>query len=284
MTVASAGRRGGFLGRSWSVLGWSVVAWVVAIVFFFPLLWMALEGFKTEAQAASTPPTILFVPTLTNFQAVFSDINFTSDFTNSAVVTIGSTLLVLLLGLPAAYSLAIRPVRKTQDVLLFFIGVRYLPFAASLVPLYLLARDLHIQDTQLALVIIYTLINLPLGVWLLRSFMLEIPREIFEAARVDGANFWHELWTIMLPMMTPGVAATALICVIFAWNEFFYAVNLTAAHAATAPIFMKGFIQGEGLFYASLSAAATVACLPVLLAGWFAQKQLVRGLTLGAVK
>jgi sorbitol/mannitol transport system permease protein len=284
MSVASAGRRGGLFGRSWSVLAWSLLAWLVAIVFFFPLLWMALEGFKTEAQAASTPPTLLFVPTFANFRAVFSDINFTSDFTNSAVVTIGSTLVVLMLALPAAYALAIRPVKRTQDVLLFFIGVRYLPFAASLVPLYLLARDLHLQDTQLALVIIYTLINLPLAVWLLRSFMLEIPRDLFEAARVDGAYFWHELWSIMLPMIMPGVAATALICVIFSWNEFFYAVNLTGANAATAPIFMKGFIQGEGLFYASLSAAATVACLPVLMAGWFAQKQLVRGLTMGAVK
>jgi len=276
VTVAKAGQ-----GRS--KVGWSALAWLVAFVFFFPVLWMMLEALKTESQAASIPPTIFFVPTLTEFQEVLSR-DFPPFFINSAVATIGSTLLVIVLGLPAAYALSIRPVAQARDVLFFFISTRFLPFAASLVPLYLLARDLQLLDNVFALILIYTTINLPLGVWLLRSFLLELPNELFEAARVDGAGFWRELTSIVLPLITPGLAATCLICLIFAWNEFFYAVNFTSSVAATTPIFLVGFISGRGLFYAKLAAAATLASLPVLLAGWFAQKQLIRGLTMGAVK
>ncbi len=262
---------------------WSIVGWLVVFVFFFPVLWMWLESLKTEPQAASSPPTILFAPTLAEFQEVLSG-DFPPFFINSAIASIGSTLLVLILGLPAAYALSIRPVKRTRDMLFFFISTRFLPFAASLVPLYLLARDLHLLDNIFALVLIYTTINLPLGVWLLRSFLLEIPNDLFEAARVDGAGFFRELTRIVVPLIAPGIAATSLICLIFSWNEFFYAVNFTSSVAATAPIFLVGFISGRGLFYAKLAAAATLASLPVLLAGWIAQKQLIRGLTMGAVK
>ena len=262
---------------------WSVVGWLVVFVFFFPVLWMWLEAFKTEPQAASSPPTILFVPTLEEFQQVLSG-DFPPFFINSAIASLGSTFLVLVLGLPAAYALAIRPVKRTRDVLFFFISTRFLPFAASLVPLYLLARDLQLLDNIFALALIYTTINLPLGVWLLRSFLLEIPPELFEAARIDGAGFRHEILRIVVPLIAPGIAATSLICLIFSWNEFFYAVNFTSSVAATAPIFLVGFISGRGLFYAKLAAAATLASLPVLMAGWIAQKQLIRGLTMGAVK
>ena len=264
-------------------IGWTAVAWIVAVLFFFPVLWMILEGFKEETQAASIPPTIFFTPTLGAYQEVLSR-DFPPYFINSAIATVFSTLLVIVLGLPAAYALAIRPIKRTRDALFFFISTRFLPFAASLVPLYILARDLHLLDNILALIIIYTTINLPLGVWLLRSFLLEIPNDLFEAARVDGAGLIDELIRIVLPVVTPGLAATCLICLIFSWNEFFYAVNLTSTVAATSPIFLIGFISGRGLFYAKLSAAATLASLPVLLAGWVAQRQLIRGLTMGAVK
>jgi sorbitol/mannitol transport system permease protein len=272
--------RGGF---PTSKVFWTIVGWLVVFVFFFPVLWMWLEAFKTEPQAASSPPTIFFVPTLLEFQTVMAG-DFPPFFINSAIASLGSTLLVLVLGLPAAYALAIRPVKRTQDVLFFFISTRFLPFAASLVPLYLLARDLHLLDNIFALTLIYTTINLPLGVWLLRSFLLEIPHDLFEAARVDGASFLTELIRIVIPLISPGIAATSLICLIFSWNEFFYAVNFTSSTAATAPVFLVGFISGRGLFYAKLAAAATLASLPVLLAGWVAQKQLIRGLTMGAVK
>ncbi len=261
----------------------SVVGWLVVFVFFFPVLWMWMEALKTEPQAASSPPTLFFVPTLASFQEVLSG-DFPPFFINSAIASVGSTLLVLVFGLPAAYALAIRPVKRTQDALFFFISTRFLPFAASLVPLYLLARDLQLLDNIFALTLIYTTINLPLGVWLLRSFLLEIPHDLFEAARVDGAGFRHEILRIVVPLIAPGLAATSLICLIFSWNEFFYAVNFTSSVAATTPIFLVGFISGRGLFYAKLAAAATVSSLPVLLAGWIAQKQLIRGLTMGAVK
>ncbi|OLB92010.1 MAG: carbohydrate ABC transporter permease [Chloroflexi bacterium] len=261
----------------------SVVGWLVVFIFFFPVLWMWMEALKTETQAASSPPTIFFMPTLASFQEVLSG-DFPPFFINSAIASIGSTILVLVLGLPAAYALAIRPIKRTQDALFFFISTRFLPFAASLVPLYLLARDLQLLDNIFALTLIYTTINLPLGVWLLRSFLLEIPNDLFEAARVDGAAFRHEILRIVVPLIAPGIAATSLICLIFSWNEFFYAVNFTSSVAATTPIFLVGFISGRGLFYAKLAAAATVSSLPVLLAGWIAQKQLIRGLTMGAVK
>src|SRR6202521_2212033 len=262
---------------------WTVVGWLVVFIFFFPVLWMWLEALKTEPQAASSPPTVFFVPTLSAYQEVLSR-DFPPFFINSAIATILSTVLVIVLGLPAAYALAIRPVKKTRDALFFFISTRFLPFAASLVPLYLLARDLQLLDNIFALAAIYTTINLPLGVWLLRSFLLEIPPELFEAARVDGASFATEIRRIVVPLIAPGIAATSLICLIFSWNEFFYAVNFTSSVAATAPIFLVGFISGRSLFYAKLAAAATLASLPVLMAGWIAQKQLIRGLTMGAVK
>jgi sorbitol/mannitol transport system permease protein len=262
---------------------WSVVGWLVVFVFFFPVLWMWLEALKTEPQAASSPPTFFFAPTLEEFQTVLSG-DFPPFFINSAIASVGSTLLVLILAIPAAYALAIRPVKRTRDVLFFFISTRFLPFAASLLPLYLLARDLQLLDNIFALVLIYTTINMPLAVWLLRSFLLEIPPELFEAARVDGASFTTEIRRIVVPLIAPGIAATSLICLIFSWNEFFYAVNFTSSVAATAPIFLVSFISGRGLFYAKLAAAATLASLPVLIAGWVAQKQLIRGLTMGAVK
>src|SRR6266705_6315649 len=193
---------------------WSVVGWLVVFVFFFPVLWMWLEGLKTEQQAASSPPTIFFVPTLMEFQEVLSG-DFPPFFINSAIASLVSPLLVLVLGLPAAYALAIRPVKRTQDVLFFFISTRFLPFAASLMPLYLLAHDLHLLDNIFALTLIYTTINLPLGVWLLRSFLLEIPHDLFEAARVDSASFFTEILRIVVPLITPEIATTSLIYLIF---------------------------------------------------------------------
>jgi sorbitol/mannitol transport system permease protein len=191
---------------------------------------------------------------------------------------------VLLLALPAAYALSIRPVRKWRDVLFFFISTKMLPIVGAIIPLYVIVKDLHLLDTQLALVILYTSMNLPIAVWMLRSFLLEVPVEIVEASRVDGAGLLRQLRSVIMPVISPGLAATALICFIFAWNEFFLAVNLTTTKAGTVPIFLVSFVAPEGQFWAHLSAAATVACLPVLLAGWAAQDKLVRGLSMGAVK
>jgi len=267
----------------WSGAFLTAATWIVALGLFFPVLWMVLTGFKQEADAVTDPPKLFFEPTLDQYRAIF-DRDFTPFLLNSLSATLVSTLLVIALALPAAYALSIRPVKAWRDVLFFFISTRMLPVVGAIVPVYILARDTGLLDDVAALIILYTGMNLPIAVWMLRSFFLEIPREVMEAAKIDGANLWRELARVVLPLMAPGIAATALICVLFAWNEFFFSVNLTAAKAATVPVFLVGFVTSEGLFWARLSAACTMAALPVVLAGWIAQKQLVRGLSMGAIK
>ncbi|MDQ1539787.1 MAG: polyol transport system permease protein [Actinomycetota bacterium] len=264
-------------------LALGLVTWVIVLVFFFPVLWMALTGFKHEEDAATTPPHFIFKPTFDEYKGVW-DRGLKSYLEHSISITLLSTFFVLVLALPAAYALSIRPVRKWRDVLFFFISTKMLPIVGAIIPLYILARDLHWLDTELVLIVLYTSMNLPIAVWMLRSFLLEIPVEIVEASRVDGAGLLRQLRSVVMPVISPGMAATALICFIFAWNEFFLAVNLTTTKAATVPIFLVSFVAPEGQFWAHLSAAATVACLPVLLAGWAAQDKLVRGLSMGAVK
>jgi sorbitol/mannitol transport system permease protein len=261
----------------------SALGWLAALALFFPVLWMVLTAFKQERDAFTSPPKFFFSPTLDQFDAVLSG-GLTAALLNSLWTTVGSTVLVVLLALPAAYALSIRPVEKWQDVLFFFLSTRMLPVVGAIVPIYIIARDISMLDNVWTLVVLYTAINLPIAVWMLRSFMSEVPTEVLEAARVDGASLWQEARKVLFPMIAPGIAATALICVIFAWNEFFLAVTLTAVRAQTVPVYLVGFITSEGAFWARLSAAATLAAIPVLLAGWVAQRYLVRGLTLGAIK
>ena len=278
----SAGERD--LGENrWGASFWTTITWILTLGFFFPVFWMVITGFKTEAQASTDPPTLFFTPTFDQYNAIFER-DFLPFFINSAVATVVSILLVLLLAIPAAYALSVRPVEKWQDALFFFISTRMFPVVGAIVPLFIIARNLQLLDNLLTLILLYTATNLPIAVWMLRSFFLEIPREVMEAARVDGAGLRRELFRVVLPLVLPGIAATALICAIFSWNEFFYAVNLTSSTAATVPVFLVGFITSEGLFWARLSAASTMAALPVLLCGWIAQKQLVRGLSMGAIK
>ena len=262
---------------------WTVVAWIVGLGFFFPVLWMVLTGFKQEADAYSDPPKLFFAPTLDQYRAVLSS-GIGTALLNSAFATIISTALVLLLGIPAAFALSLRPVKKTKDVLFFFISTKMLPVVAVIVPLYVIVGDIGMLDNIWALIVLYTAMNLPIAVWMMRSFFLEVPSELLEAASMDGASLWTSVREVILPLVSPGIAATALICTIFSWNEFFFAVNLTAVQAQTIPVALVGFITGEGLYWARLSAAATLAALPVVLAGWVAQNKLVRGLSFGAIK
>jgi len=262
---------------------WTVLAWILGLGFFFPVLWMVLTGFKQEADAYSDPPKLFFPPTLDQYRAVLSS-GIGTALMNSAFATIVSTILVLLLGIPAAFALSLRPVKKTKDVLFFFISTKMLPVVAVIVPLYVIVGDIGLLDNIWALIVLYTAMNLPIAVWMMRSFFLEVPSELLEAASMDGASLWTSVREVILPLVSPGIAATALICTIFSWNEFFFAVNLTAVQAQTIPVALVGFITGEGLYWARLSAAATLAALPVVLAGWIAQNKLVRGLSFGAIK
>jgi sorbitol/mannitol transport system permease protein len=273
--------------RRWVNGALGALAWVTALIFFFPVLWMVLNSFKSE-QDANTSPTLTFDPTLDRYREVTEStgglLSFGEAAANSVVIVAVSTLIVLALAIPAAYALAIKPVVKWRDVLFFFISTKFLPVVASILPLWILARDLDLLNTRIVLIILYTAINLPLAVWMLRSFFVEIPRELIEAAEIDGARLRGQLTSVILPLAAPGIAATALLCVIFAWNEFFYAVQLNPVDGSTVPVWVTTNVSTRGEFLAKLSAASVVACIPVVLAGWIAQKRMIRGLAMGAIK
>lgn len=265
--------------------GWvfSMVAWVVGLLFALPVIWMLLTSLHSEADAATNPPSVGAKLTLDGYRAFF-DAGPWSSIINSAFASVLSTLIVLALATPAAYALSIKPVRKWTDTLFFFLSTKFLPPVAAVLPVYLISRDLGLLDNLVTLVIIYTSMNLPIAVWMMQSFLAEIPKEIIEAAEIDGAPLTRVLRSIVLPIAGPGLAATALICFIFSWNELLFARVLTSTTASTSPVFLTGFITSQGLFLAQLCAAALAISLPVLAAGFAAQDKLVQGLTLGAVK
>ena len=263
----------------------SVLTLLLAFLMFFPILWMALTSFKTEAVAIQFPPPIFFEPTLVNWQNALFNSPFMEYLGNTVIITFFSIVLAHLLGIPAAYAMAFYATKRTDGSLLWMMSTRMLPPAGIIVPLYVLFLQFNLLDTHLGLIILYAGMNLPLVVWMLRSFMLEVPFEIIEAARLDGANLWQEFMRVIMPLLLPGLAATALLCVIFTWNEFFLAVNLTSRDASPLSVYVSTFKAAQGnLFLAKMSAAATAAVIPVLIVGWIAQRQLVSGLTMGAVK
>ena len=282
MTATTARRRSRGL-RQWSgQAGWTVLAWAVAIVFFIPVLWMVLTAFKPESAAETWPPKFIFTPTLSEFRLAVTGMG--PFLTHSIIATLGSTILVLLLAVPAAYALSVRPVKHWRDGLFFFISTKMLPIVAAIGPLYVIALHARLLDSILLMIILYTAMNLPLAIWMIRSFMLEVPGELLEAARLDGAGRIREMGSVIMPIISPGLVSTALICVIFAWNELFLAINLTVTNAATLPMFLISSVPQEGLFIAHLCAAATIASIPVVIVGWIAQRSLVRGLSMGAIK
>jgi len=268
-------------------LGLGLVAWLLGIVFFLPIAWMALTSFHSETDAATNPPSFGAALTLDGYREFFGTGGGASPWPaliNSTVASLVSTLCVLLLAFPAAYALSIRPVKKWTDVLFFFLSTKMLPVVAGLLPIYLFAKNTDMLDNIWLLVILYTSMNLPIAVWMMQSFLAEVPVAVIEAARVDGARLPTILARVVAPIALPGIAATALICFIFSWNELLFARVLTGVVAETAPVFLTGFITSQGLFLAKVCAASLVISLPVLAAGFAAQDKLVQGLSLGAVK
>ena len=259
------------------------LAWFLGLLLFFPIFWTLLISFRQEVDAGTFPPKWIAPFTLENYEKVFK-VGAKSFLLNSAIASIGSTIVILALAFPAAYALSIKPIKKSKDVLSFFLSTKFLPPIAALLPIYLILQKLQLLDNILALTIFYVAMNLPLAVWLLRSFLKEIPRELVEAAELDGASTIKILYRVLVPISMPGIAATSLICFIFTWNEFLLAINVTGFSAATAPVYLVGFVTAEGLFFAQLSAVSIVVSLPVIIAGWAAQDKLVSGLSLGAVK
>ncbi|AME23983.1 MULTISPECIES: carbohydrate ABC transporter permease [Burkholderiaceae] len=263
-----------------SVLG--VIAWLFALLLFFPIFWMTITAFKTEQQAYSS--SLFFTPTLDSFREVFARSNYFAFAWNSILISVGVTVICLLFAVPCAYAMAFFPTKKTQKVLLWMLSTKMMPSVGVLVPIYLLWKNTGMLDTVWGLIIVYTLINLPIAVWMSYTYFNEIPRDILEAGRIDGAATWQEIVYLLMPMSLPGLASTGLLLVILSWNEAFWSINLSSSNAAPLTVFIASYSSPEGLFWAKLSAASLLAVAPILIVGWLSQKQLVRGLTFGAVK
>ncbi|MFE1174876.1 carbohydrate ABC transporter permease [Streptomyces sp. NPDC058773] len=264
-----------------------LTAWLCGIGFFLPVAWMVLTSFHSETDAATNPPSVGAGLSLHGYREFFgagSGVSPWPPLVNSLTASVVATVLVLLLAVPAAYALAIKPVRKWSDVLFFFLSTKMLPLVAGLLPVYLVAQNAGMLDSIWLLVLLYTSMNLPIAVWMMRSFLAEVPVEMLEAASIDGAGLTCTLTRIVAPVAMPGIAATALISFIFSWNELLFARVLTGIVAGTAPVFLTGLVTSQGLFLAKVCAAATVISLPVIVAGFAAQDKLVQGLSLGAVK
>ncbi|EKS68602.1 MULTISPECIES: carbohydrate ABC transporter permease [Caballeronia] len=259
-----------------------IVAWIVSILLFFPIFWMTITAFKTEQQAYSS--SLFFTPTLESFREVFARSNYFGFAWNSVLISVGVTVLCLILAVPCAYAMAFFPTKKTQSVLLWMLSTKMMPSVGVLVPIYLLWKNTGLLDTVSGLVIVYTLINLPIAVWMAYTYFNEVPKDILEAGRIDGATTWQEIVYLLMPMALPGLASTGLLLIILSWNEAFWSINLSSSNAAPLTVFIASYSSPEGLFWAKLSAASLLAVAPILIVGWVSQKQLVRGLTFGAVK
>ena len=275
----------------------TAAAWTIGLLIFFPIYWTILTSFKTEAQAINDPPLFFnFDWTLENYSVVQERSDYMRFLWNSVIIAGGSTILGIIVAVPAAWSMAFVPSKRTKDILLWMLSTKMLPAVGVLYPISLIATYrwtfgegdnqvvYQLIDTRPFLVVILMLINLPIIVWMLYTYFREIPGEILEAARMDGANLRSEILYVLTPMAVPGIASTILLNFILAWNEAFWTLNLTAANAAPLTAFIASYSSPEGLFFAKLSAASTMAIAPILILGWFSQKQLVRGLTFGAVK
>jgi len=262
----------------------TAAAWGITLLLFFPLIFMGFTAFKTELQAIAVPSLWAFEPTFENFEVVNERSDYVQFAWNSVVTSVLSTVLGLLIAAPAAYSMAFAPTKGTNGLLLWMLSTKFMPAVGALLPIYVIFQQLNMLDTKAALVIIFTMMNLPIMVWMLYTYFKDIPQEILEAARMDGASVWDEFKHVLLPLGIGGLASTGLLCLVLAWNEAFWALNLGAAEAGTLATMMVSYSSPEGLFWAKLSAASLMAIAPIVVIGWFSQKQLVQGLTFGAVK
>ncbi|WP_446685968.1 carbohydrate ABC transporter permease [Mesorhizobium kowhaii] len=262
----------------------TIAGWLVGIVMAFPVFWMMLAAFKTEQDAAAIPPLLFFHPTLENFIEMNDRVGYLRHAWNSVAVSVASTVIAIGLATPAAYVMAFYPTKRTRAIMLWMLSVRFMPAVGVLIPIYLLLVQFGLIDTRIALVIITCLSNLPLIVWMLFSYFKEVPVEILEAGRMDGARPLTQMRYLLIPLTAPGISSTALLGMILAWNESFWSINITATQAGTLALAIASFANSEGQFWAKLSAASIASVAPILIFGWITQRQLVRGLTFGAVK
>lgn len=269
------------LGR----VGRPALAWAVGLLFFFPIFWMVMTSFKTDADAVKPEYLLFFTPTLENYLNMTENYDYWRFAANSVITSVFATVFTLVVGIPAAYAMAFNPGRRTKDVLMWMLSTKMLPAAAVLYPMTFLTKNfLGVFDTHFLLIVVLSLINLPIVVWMLFTYFKEIPKEIIEAGKMDGVNTWGEFREILIPLAWGGIVSTALLCFIFCWNEAYWTVRLTTTDAATLSKLIEGNRAPEGLFFGRLSAVSTAAVGPIVVLGWFCQKQLVQGLTFGAVK
>ena len=264
--------------------GRPVLAWVVGLLFFFPIFWMVLTSFKTDADAVKPEYLLFFKPTLENYLNMTQNYDYWRFASNSVITSVFATIFTLFVGIPAAYAMAFNPSRATKDILIWMLSTKMLPAAAVLYPMTFLTKSMSLYDTHFLIIIVLSLINLPIVVWMLFTYFKEIPKDIIEASQMDGANTWGEIKEILIPLAWGGIVSTALLCFIFCWNEAYWTVRLTTTDAATLSKLIEGNRAPEGLFFGRLSAVSTAAVGPIVVLGWFCQKQLVKGLTFGAVK
>ncbi len=262
-----------------------LIAWAVALIFFFPIFWMVFTSFKTNADAVKPEHLFFFTPTFENYINMTENYSYWQFAKNSIFNSTLATAFCLFVGVPAAYAMAFNPGRRTKDILIWMLSTKMLPAAAVLYPMTFLTKNvLGIFDTHFLIILVLSLINLPIVIWMLFTYFKEIPREIIEAGKMDGVSIWSEIKEIVLPLAWGGVVSTALLCFIFCWNEAYWTVRLTTTDAATLSKLIEGNRAPEGLFFGQLSAVSTAAVGPIVVLGWFCQKQLVKGLTFGAVK
>ena len=262
----------------------TVLAWTLGLLVFFPILWTILTSFKTEGDAINIPTFFETGWTVESYGVVQERSNYFQFAWNSVALALGSTLFALIIAIPSAWAMAFAPSKRTKDLLMWMLSTKMMPPVGALIPIFLIFRDLHLLDTRVGIITVLMLLNLPIIIWMLYTYFKEIPGEILEASRMDGASLGKELLYVLTPMALPGIASTLLLNIILAWNEAFWTLALTTKDAAPLTQFIASYSSPEGLFWAKLSAASTMAIAPILVLGWFAQKQLVRGLTFGAVK
>ena len=256
---------------------------VLAALIMLPFVWLVIMSFKTNDDIFAFPPKLLFVPTLDNYIGLWGS-SFRYSFLNSAVVSVTSTLLALIVGVPGGYALSRMAMRQDKALSLLILASRMAPPIAFTIPYFLAYRWLGLLDTKLGLILIYLTFNISLVVWLMRSFFDACPRSLEEAAWVDGASVWQGFTNIMLPICGPGVAATAILCFLYSWNDFFFALILTRNQAMTAPVAVVNFMNYEGWEWGKIAAGGAMVMMPVLIFSVLVRKFLVQGMTTGAIK
>lgn len=261
-----------------------IIAIIIVLLAVIPVLWIFITAFKTKGDIFSLPPAWFFSPTFNNFIDIFRNRDFSHFLINSTIVSLSTTALALLIGIPAAYAFSRYHFKRKKDLIFWILSIRMAPPISAVIPLFIIISRLGLIDTHIALIWVYLLINLPFVVWIMKGFFDEIPFDLDEAARLDGCSEVGTMIRIILPLTSPGMVATSILCLIFSWNEFLFALILTGINARTLPVTITQFLTLTGVAWGPMCAAGTITIIPIFVFTLLSQKHLIRGLTLGAIK